>query len=647
MRRRCCRRASDHVSSHGGAKEVDEDRSGAQDPGTQGDDLIYSATALLDTGFIVFDRDDRIVMCNQRYRELYAAVSDYLKPGTSFIEIITAYAETLPGFDSEADKQAWIEARIEHHRNPSQPFDQQVRDGSWIRVFDQKLPGGDTVGLRVDVTESKRIEAELENAQRIAHVGSWNWDVKHDRLISCTREYARILGVSIDEIYAHLDRQMEDYMHPDDVERVSRDYRRYEKIGQGYEIEYRILRPDGEVRYVVERGDPPTFHDDGVLEQHGTLQDITDRKLQEFDRLKSDELLEAAIENMPCGFLVIDADGNIERFNRKFADLYPEQLECIREGVAFRDILERGIEAGVYRGARADPDGWLEQSLQRHNSEDTEFIEHLADGRSIQIALRQLPNGSRVGMHVDVTELQQARKAAEEANAAKSEFLASMSHELRTPMHGILSFTDLGLKRLETLSQEKLRSYFENIKVSGDRLLYLLNDLLELSRLEAGRMTFELAPINLADLVDACIVEQNLRLAEKDLHCRVERPADGAVCVCDRNRMLQVITNILSNAIKFSPAGAEILVRLETRENLCRMRVSDKGAGIPPTDLDQVFEKFYQSQNSRKVPGGTGLGLAICREIVELLGGRIWAENNDVEGASILLELPTRQGWRV
>jgi len=626
---------------------LDDHSGGAQNREPHGHDLIYSAAALLDTGFIVFDRDDRMVMCNQRYRELYADIADFLQPGASFAEITAAYAETLPGFDNEAEKRAWIEARIEHHRNPAQPFDQQVRDGSWIRVFDQKLPGGDTVGLRVDVTESKRIEAELENAQRIAHVGSWNWDVKHDRLISCSREYARILGVSMAEIYAHVDRQMEEFVHPDDVENVSRKFRHYDRTGEGYDIEYRIMRPDGELRYVVERGDPPSFHDDGVLEQHGTLQDITERKLQEFDRLKSDELLEAAIENVPCGFLVLDANGDIERFNRKFVDLYPEQLEFIREGVAFREFLRRGIEAGVYTGSRADPDGWLKKRLRRHKSEDTEFIEHLVDGRSIQIALRLLPNGSRVGMHVDVTELQRARDAAEEANAAKSEFLASMSHELRTPMHGILSFADLGLKRLENLSQEKLRDYLENIQVSGNRLLYMLNDLLDLSRLEAGKMRLEMMPVNLAELVDACIVEQNLRLTEKELQCRVQSPADGAACVCDSNRMLQVITNILANAIKFSPAGGEILVLLEIRDGYCRMRVADAGAGIPVDDLDRVFEKFYQSADSRRLPGGSGLGLAICREIVELHGGSIWAENNDGEGSSILLELPMRQAWRV
>lgn len=610
-------------------------------------DLIYSAAALLNTGFVLFDSGDRMVMCNQRYRELYADIAEHLEPGISFTEITAAYADTLTVFADEADKQAWIDARIEHHCNPSQPFDQQVRDGSWIRVFDQRLPGGDTVGLRVDVTESKRVEAELENAQRIAHVGSWTWDVKHDRLISCSREYARIHGVSMDEIHAHLDRQMEQVVHAEDVERVSRDFKKFDERGESYEIEYRILRPSGEVRYVVERGEPLLFHDDGLLEQHGTIQDVTDRKLQEFDRLKSDELLEAAIENMPCGFLMVNADGKIERFNRKIFDLYSKQQQLIREGVAFEEFLKEGIVAGVYSEALPDPEAWLERRLRRCESEHVEFIERLADGRSIQVAIRRLPNGSRVGMHVDVTELQQARVAAEEANAAKSEFLASMSHELRTPMHGILSFTDLGLKRLETLSQEKLRDYLENIQVSGNRLLYLLSDLLDLSRLEAGKMRLEMSSVNLADLVGASIAEQNPRLAEKDLRCRVDSPAGGCACVCDRNRMLQVITNILVNAIKFSPAGGEILLWLESDEGLCRLGVADAGSGIPAADLDQVFEKFYQSGDSRKLPGGSGLGLAICREIVELHGGRIRAENNQTAaGASILFEIPARPAGR-
>jgi signal transduction histidine kinase len=216
-------------------------------------------------------------------------------------------------------------------------------------------------------------------------------------------------------------------------------------------------------------------------------------------------------------------------------------------------------------------------------------------------------------------------------------------------MHGILSFSELGLKRLETLSQEKLHQYLENIQISGTRLLYLLNDLLDLSKLEAGKMRLDKSPVSLYDLASTCISEQELRLRAKNLRCELENCAVEAACVCDRNRIVQVITNIIANAIKFSPEGGNISMRVEYGENACGLRISDEGIGIPENELDQVFDKFYQSSGSRNHSGGTGLGLAICREIIDLHQGRIWAENNPGAGTSVVFEIPLKQprpGWR-
>jgi PAS domain S-box-containing protein len=514
----------------------------------------------------------------------------------------------------------------------------QVRDG---RIIEE-------VRILRDVTESKRIEAELEEAQRISNVGSFRTDVANGRLISFSPQLLKIYGLPAAKIDP-MNPYMLEVVHPEDRERVDAIYqqlRSSKESGPGgvlYEIDYRIIRPNGMVRHIVERADISKVSDGMVTETFGTIQDVTDRKYVEFEKQKSEEMLEAAIDNVPGGFLMVNADGYIERFNRKFFDLYSKQQFFINEGVPFFRFLQYGVDLGVYREAQVNPEAWLQRRMERHLSDETEFIDRLTDGRSIQIALRSLPNGSRVGIYVDVTELQKAREAAEKANEAKSEFLASMSHELRTPMHGILSFTELGIKRLETLSQEKLRQYLENIQISGTRLLYLLNDLLDLSKLEAGKMHLDMISVNIVDLVRACIAEQDLRLREKNLRCELDTVSAESSCVCDRNRILQVITNIVANAIKFSPEGGEIRIHLECRGNACRMQVSDEGTGIPAKELDDVFDKFYQSSGNRNQTGGTGLGLAICRQIIDLHRGRIWAENNVGQGASILFEIPLQQ----
>jgi PAS domain S-box-containing protein len=500
------------------------------------------------------------------------------------------------------------------------------------------------LGTLQDVTQSRLIEEELENAQRIAHVGSWRWDVVNDRLISCSKEYANIYGVPPDKIDLHLEHGLEQVLHPDDRERVVKTFQHNaNQQNWDYEISYKIVRTDGQIRNIVERGEPTLIRDGVVLEQQGSIQDVTERTVDKSEKQRSEEMLEAAIENVPGGFLVVNADGYIERFNRKFFDLYPKQQFFINEGIPFDRFLQYGVDMGVYQEALDDPAGWLEQRLALHRSESFEYVDSLTDDRWIQVALRRLPNGTRVGIFVDVTELQQARESAERANEAKSDFLASMSHELRTPMHGILSFTELGLKRLDTLSQEKLRQYLENIQISGTRLLYLLNDLLDLSKLEAGKMRLDMTSVKLADLVTVCIKEQNLRMREKNLSSIFNPARADALCVCDRNRILQVITNIVANAIKFSPETGEIRVDLEPVDSGYQIRVSDQGAGIPDEELDQVFDKFYQSVRNRNKAGGTGLGLAVCREIINLHHGRIWAESNPQQGTSILFEIPRDQ----
>ena len=251
-----------------------------------------------------------------------------------------------------------------------------------------------------------------------------------------------------------------------------------------------------------------------------------------------------------------------------------------------------------------------------------------------------------------------ALAAAVRANQAKSEFLANMSHELRTPMHAIISFANFGVEKHAQVAPDRLLHYFRNIQKSGGRLLCLLNDLLDLSKFEAGKMLLHLAPGKVEDLFTEAIAEaETLALARQvRLICDTE-PGLPSVD-WDATRMLQVVRNLLSNAIKFSLEGGA--VELSARRAALpagrragdpqvagiEIRVRDTGIGIPEDEFEAVFDKFVQSSKTKTGAGGTGLGLAICREIVRAHQGGIRAQSNPDKqaGTTFVVSLPVDAG---
>lgn len=234
-----------------------------------------------------------------------------------------------------------------------------------------------------------------------------------------------------------------------------------------------------------------------------------------------------------------------------------------------------------------------------------------------------------------------AKEDSEQANAAKSEFLANMSHELRTPMHAIISYSQMGIEKVNTAEKEKLLKFYENINRSGKRLLHLLNDLLDLSKLEAGRMDLNLEKQDIRKTIDDVITEVGSLLRAKNITIQHNSKTQDTECSYDSVRISQVVMNLISNAIKFSTNDSVINIGYNDKTILAddgeisgiEISVQDSGLGIPDGELETIFDKFVQSSKTKTGSGGTGLGLAICREIIYAHKGTIWAENVKNGGA--------------
>jgi PAS domain S-box-containing protein len=279
----------------------------------------------------------------------------------------------------------------------------------------------------------------------------------------------------------------------------------------------------------------------------------------------------------------------------------------------------------------------------------------ISDLHEAQQALQKSHDHLEDTVRVRTAEAVVAKEAAQRANRAKSEFLANMSHELRTPMHAILAFARLGEQKSggDPDGDPALHHYFERIGQSGSRLLVLLNDLLDLAKLESGHMRYEIATHDLQSIVTDVIAELEPVALDQNVNIVVGVTAKDSMVLCDGPRIGQVIRNVLSNALRFTPPHGHVYVRIEDaslpapgRANAEEMRaairveICDEGVGIPEDELEAVFEKFVQSSKTKTGAGGTGLGLPISREIAQHHGGTLRALRHEGVGSVFELVLP-------
>ena len=362
------------------------------------------------------------------------------------------------------------------------------------------------------------------------------------------------------------------------------------------------------------------------------------------DMRASESKYRTLVEQAGDAIFVIDGNGLLDSVNPMALKLlgYTEQ--------EFARLTLPDLISPEYRQRLTEE---LQLLVERGNLLESVNLLH-KDGRSIPVEINtvSLGNGFYQAIVRDITvrkrleeDLAKQRDRAEEASRLKSEFLATISHELRTPLHAILSYADFGLERVGHADRERLKRYFFEIQDSGALLLELINDLLDLSKIEAGKMPYRRSALTMGVVVDdACSRIAQLVEAKSISLNTASIPKEWQV-YGDYEMLLRVFINLLGNAVKFTPAGGQIQVFGEAHDEGYLFAVRDSGRGIYPEELDIIFDKFVQSSlHAQKGSSGTGLGLSICRGIIEAHDGRIWAESPGLnQGSTFYFMLPALQ----
>jgi signal transduction histidine kinase len=241
-------------------------------------------------------------------------------------------------------------------------------------------------------------------------------------------------------------------------------------------------------------------------------------------------------------------------------------------------------------------------------------------------------------------EIEDKSHQLEVASQHKSEFLANMSHELRTPLNAIIGFSEVLSDRMFGELNEKQDEYLKDIYASGTHLLSLINDILDLSKIEAGRMELELTDFHLPTALDNALTLVRERAGRRNIALHTSIDQRLGELRGDERKIRQVVLNLLSNAIKFTPEGGRIEVLATPKDGLVEVSVTDTGIGIAPEDQEAVFEEFRQVGTAEKKAEGTGLGLTLCRKFIELHGGRIWVRSQATVGSTFTFTIPVRRG---
>ncbi|MBB3145258.1 signal transduction histidine kinase/DNA-binding response OmpR family regulator [Phyllobacterium trifolii] len=359
-----------------------------------------------------------------------------------------------------------------------------------------------------------------------------------------------------------------------------------------------------------------------------------------------------AIETIPDGFALFDADDKLVLVNQRYLEIFPETADLMTPGTSFEEIMRAQAERGRTEIDRAEREAWLKEAMRRQRDPQGTMERQFANGTWIRVAKRKTPEGGTVAVYTDITdlkhrqtELEEAKRGAEVASQEKSRFLASMSHELRTPLNAIIGYSEMLMEDASDWGKPGFVADLGKIMGSGRHLLALINDVLDLSKIEAGKMELYIEPVSLKQLlVD---VESTVAplIAKKGNRLTVTVSVEPDEIETDKTKLRQNLFNLLSNAAKFTE-NDEIRLSVrryhdDERGDLVEFAVSDNGIGMTKEQQAKLFQAFVQvDASTTRNYGGTGLGLAITQHFIKMMGGAIEVESKFGEGSTFRFTIP-------
>ncbi|MFA6922082.1 MAG: PAS domain-containing protein, partial [Gallionella sp.] len=525
--------------------------------------------------------------------------------------------------------------------------------------------------LAAEIDERRRAEEALRvNEERLklatsaGNIGIWDCDVVKNRLTWDESMYS-LYGIRKEEFSGAYDAWI-GTLHPDDRQFTDGEIQAALQGEREYAPEFRIVRPDGIVRN-IKAASKTYFDPQGKpFRMIGINVDITERKQAEFVLRQSEEALKEAQRIAHLGSWHLDIATNQVVWSEELYKLYgfdpalppplytesmklftPESWERLSTSIA--QVTETGIpyELELETVQKDGGRGWMlargELVRDAHGAavRVRGVVMDITGRKQVEDELRKYKDHLEEEVQERTADLVLARNAAEAANRAKSVFLSSMSHELRTPLNAILGFSNM--MRKDPLLQQGQRESLDIINRSGEHLLTLINDVLEMAKIEAGRVQLDIAPFDLGGLVRDVTDMMNVRAREKGLQLLIDQSSEFPRYIKgDEARVRQVLINLVGNAVKFTRQGG-ITVRFGMKPNAVPPRllieVEDSGIGIDVADQQKIFEPFVQLGKTA-AQKGTGLGLTITRQFVQLMGGVLSLESKQGVGSIFRVELP-------